>query len=244
MISWLKLRQLVAGRDWLYRDAHYLVADVEVDAAAARRLTPWPLRPTAPAMASIFTAWFPHSPVGAVYREAGLFLHVEHGRHRAIFCPWMIVDNDVAMILGRELLGYPKKLGVIDWQHDGDRIESVATRRGAELVRMRAVLGETVAAPPPMLGRPHRNVRAALGLAVPWILSFTPREHPVEVRRAELTLEVGGSTYDPLHELHIGTPRAAFLHRVHLGASLAALPRPIAIASPIAHFRNLALRVD
>lgn len=244
MIGWRELRSLVGANEWIYRDAHYLVADVEVDAAAARRLTPWPLRPTTPAMASIFTAWFPHSPVGAVYREAGLFLHVEHGRTRAVYCPWMLVDNDVALILGRELLGYPKKLGAIDWTHDGSRIEAVASRRGAELVRMRAVLGQAVAAPPPMLGRPHRNVRAALGLAVPWILAFTPREHPVEVRRVELTLEVGGSAYDPLHALKMSTPRVAFLHRVHLGASLAALPRPIAIASPLAHFRNLALRIE
>lgn len=244
MIGWQELRRVLTGQEFIYRDAHYLVADVEIDAAAAQRLTPWPLRPVVPAMASIFTAWFPHSPVGDVYREAGLFLHVEHRGTRAIFCPWMIVDNDVAMILGRELLGYPKKMGNISWQHQGDHIEAVATRRGAQLVHMSATLGEVVTQPPPMLGRPHRNVRAALGLAVPWILSFTPREHPVEVRRAELTLEVGGSSFDPLHTLGIGTPRAAFLHRVHLGGSLAALPRPIAIASPITHFRNLAQRID
>src|SRR5437016_7485825 len=48
----------------------------------------------------------------------------------SFFCPWMMVDDDVALIVGRELLGYPKKLGSIAWRREGDFIEGIASRRG------------------------------------------------------------------------------------------------------------------
>jgi len=237
---WSRLAAMVAPGDWLYRDAHYLVADMDVDAAAARRWVPSPLRLASPATASIFTAWFPHNSFGSVYREAGLFLHVEHRGVRALFSPWMLVDDDVALIVGRELLGYPKKMGAIEFRIDGDRILGVAERRGSELVRMEGVLGERLVDPPPMLGRPHRNVRGSLGLAIPKVLAFTPREEPVEVRRAELDVRIGGSERDPLHELGFGAVRAAYLHRVNLGAS--GIPVPVSAVSPAWFLRQLLLR--
>lgn len=237
---WSRLASMVAPDGWLYRDAHYLVADMEIDPRAARRWVPWPLELSSPATASIFTAWFPHNTFGSVYREAGLFLHVAHRGRRAVFSPWMLVDDDVALITGRELLGYPKKLGTIELSIDGDRVRGVGARRGAELVRMEGVLKERVESPPPILGRPHRNVHASLGLAVPKVIAFTPREEPIEVRRAELTVTVGGSDRDPLSELGFGAIKAAYLHRVNLGGR--SFPVPVAGVSPVWFLRQVLLR--
>jgi acetoacetate decarboxylase len=237
---WGRLAAMLAPGDWLYRDAHYLVADMEIDPETARRWVPAPLRLSSPARASIFTSWFPTNTFGSVYREAGLLLHVEHGRKRAVFSPWMLVDDDVALILGRELLGYPKKMGNIDFTIDGDRVSGVASRRGAELVRMDGVLCERMDSPPPMLGRPHRNVRSSLGLAVPKVIAFTPREENLEVRRAELDVRIGGSERDPLSELGFGRVLAARLHRVNLGAGF--LPLPVSGVSPIWFLRQWLLR--
>jgi acetoacetate decarboxylase len=237
---WGRLAGMLAPGDWLYRDAHYLVADMEIDGPAARRWVPSPLRLASPARASIFTGWFPTNTFGSVYREAGLFLHVEHGRKRAIFSPWMLVDDDVALILGRELLGYPKKMGTIDFHLDGDRVSGVASRRGTELVRMEGTLRERVESPPPMLGRPHRNVRSSLGLSVPKVIAFTPREEAIEVRRAELDVSIGGSERDPLSQLGFGRVLAAYLHRVNLGASFP--PVPAALVSPVWFLRQWLLR--
>lgn len=231
---------LGGGGGWIYRDAHYLVAEVAVDARAARRWLPRCLRVAEPATASIFTAWFPHTTFGSVYREAGILLHAVHRGARAVFSPWMIVDDDVALVAGRELLGYPKKMGEIDFAIDGDRVRGVARRRGVELVRMDAALGDRLASPPPMLGRPHRNVRASMGIAVPTIVAFTPKEEVVEVRRAEIALAVGGSERDPLAELGFGEVRAARLHRVNLGGRRP--PLPVGIASPLWFARQWLLR--
>ncbi len=231
---------MLAPFEWLYRDAHYLVADMEVDAKAAARWVPAPLRLASPALASVFTAWFPTTSFGSVYREAGVFLHVLHNGKPAVFSPWMIVDDDVALIIGRELLGYPKKMGNVDFRVDGDRVSGVAQRRGSELIRMEGVLGETVSSPPPMLGRPHRNVRTSLGLAVPKVIAFTPHEESICVRRAELEVQVGGSERDPLADLGFGRVRAAYLHRVNLAAS--GVPVPVAPVSPLWHLRQWLLR--
>lgn len=229
--------------DWLYRDAHYLSAEMEIDEHVARSWLPSALR-LAKGIATLFLAWFPETSFGSVYREAGLFLHVEHLGRPAVFSPWMVVDDDVALITGRELLGYPKKLATLTWSLEGDRIRASASRRGAELVRMAGTLGERVSSPPPILGRPHRNVRSTLGLALPKIVAFTPKEEAIEVREANLEVTVGGSERDPLSDLRFGKIRAAYLHRVNLGIPglVRGLPLPVSAVSPGWYLKQLLFR--
>ncbi len=234
-----RLREMVAP-EWLYRDAHYLVADVELDAARARRWVPWPLALARPARANVFLAFFPHTSFGSVYREAGVFFDVVHFGVRAIYSPWMLVDDDVALIWGRELLGYPKKLGDFTWQLDGDRITASVRRRGHQLVAMTGSLGDVIADPPPVLARRHRNLRSTTGVAIPKVIAFRPRERVVEVRRAMLDVHIAGSERDPLHEMGLGRVRATRLHRVDLGRALP--PLPIAPVSPLAYARYLLAR--
>ena len=238
-MSLRRLREMVSG-GWMYRDAHYLVADVELDADRARRFVPWPLRLATPARASVFLADFPHTAFGSVYREAGVFFEVTHLGRRAVYSPWMIVDDDVALILGRELLGYPKKLGELDWKLAGEEIRATATRRGHTLITMTGTLGEDVTTPPPILGRPHRNIRASAGIALPKLIAFTPKERVCRVRAAALDVQITGSPRDPLHEMGFGRVLDARLHRVDLGGSVP--PLPVAAVSPLAYAKQLLLR--
>ncbi len=237
---WSRLLAMLAPGDWLYRDAHYLVAEMDVDPVAAKRWVPLPLRLASPATATLFTAWFPHNSFGSVYSEAGIFLHVEHLGRPAVFSPWMIVDDDVALITGRELLGYPKKMGEITFRIDGDAIEGIARRRGSELVRMKGTIREDVPDPPPVLARPHRNVRASMGLSLPKVIAFTPREEAISVKRVDLDVTVNGSERDPLSDLGFGAVRAARLHRVNLAANLP--PIPVAGVSPLWFLKQWLLR--
>lgn len=224
----------------LYERAHYLVADMPVDPTAARRWLPRPLTLATPARATLFLAWFPWTSFGSAYREAGLFLHVRHLGVEAVCSPWMIVDDDVALVTGRELLGYPKKLGAIELDLDGDAVTGRASRRGAELFTMRGRLGAELVDAPPVLGRPHRNVRSAMGAAIPKLLAFTPREEVVSVRQADIEVAVTGSERDPLHELGLGPASSARLHVVHLSAG--APPVPVGLVSPLWYARQWLLR--
>lgn len=214
---------------FIYRDAHYLTAVVEIDPDKMRPWLPAGVTLAEPATADLFCAWFPDCNYGSVYHEAGLFVHVKTGiglfATTGIHCPWMILDDDAAMILGREVLGYPKKMGSIHWSIDGDTVAASAERRGVTLVEMRGTLGEVIDNPPPILGRPHRNV---VGSVLPYLVAFTPGEHVIEVRRAHLEVSVGNSERDPLHDMGVGRVIEARLHRVNLSAGTPPVPlRPI-----------------
>lgn len=238
-MSLSRLRSML-GHRWVYIDAHYLAADVELDPDRARRFVPRPLALAKPARATVFLSYFPHNTFGSVYREAGVFFDVTHLGRRAVYSPWMLVDDDVALILGRELLGYPKKLGDFTWQHDRDEITATCMRRGHALLAMTGTLGAVIDKPPPILGRPHRNIRATTGIAIPKLVAFTPTERVREVRAAKLDVRIHGSERDPLHEMGFGRVLAARLHRVDLGGSMP--PLPIAAISPLAYAKQLLLR--
>jgi hypothetical protein len=69
--------------------------------------------------------------------------HVPSGK-RAFHCPWMLVDSDRSMIAGREVLGFPKKLGAFSFAIDGEELSF----RGNETKPFRSPFraGATVAA--------------------------------------------------------------------------------------------------
>jgi acetoacetate decarboxylase len=228
--------------DFTYRGAQYLSATLEVDPDAIRPFLPTSLRLADPPRADLFCAFFPDCSFGAQYREAGLFVHVRTGSGVGIHCPWMIVDDDVALILGRELLGYPKKLGEVTWSPTDDTITAEASRKGHELIRMHARLGERIADPPPFLGRPHRNVVGLLGLAWPRLIAFRPRETPVQVREVDVDLQISGSEADPLHEMGLGPVQQARLHTVNIAAGLG-VPIVVRPVAPTFLLRRLRPRV-
>lgn len=54
---------------------------------------------------------YPDSYCCGPYHESAILLTVEHNGKTALHCPWMLVDSDRALIAGREILGFPKKMG-------------------------------------------------------------------------------------------------------------------------------------
>ncbi len=227
----------------LYHNAHYLTAVVEVDTQKMARFLPRGITLSEPHRADLFCAYFPDNVYTGAYHEAGLFVHVQTWRGDGIYCPWMILDDDRAMILGRELLGYPKKMGEIDWRQDGDVIQTRASRRGQTLIEMKATLGEVLLDAPPILGLPHRNVLGSIGLSLPREVRFTPVELPIEVRQVEMDLHFTGTAHDPLHEMGLGAVMEARLHRVDLAGGWIPplhLPR---VTSPLFLLRQFQSRV-
>ncbi|RJQ73746.1 acetoacetate decarboxylase [Pseudonocardiaceae bacterium YIM PH 21723] len=217
------------GDGLIYRDAHYFTATVEVDPKQMKQWLPPGIKPAGPPRADLFTAHFPDCNYGSVYEEAGLFVHIKTVRGTGIHCPWIIVNDDVALILGREMLGYPKKWADIEWSLDGDHIHATAGRKGTRLISMSGTLGEVItASAPPIIGRPHRNAVSLLG-GFGSIRAFTPKERPIEVRRVEdFQLTVTGSERDPIDQMGLGRVIEARLHRVDLPTSRVLFPvRPL-----------------
>lgn len=75
-----------------------------------------------------FVLWFAHVPsipeLGEEYSstECGIVIPVRTraGGHRGSTFALMVVDNDVALAGGREIWGYPKKLGSLDFREEGE----------------------------------------------------------------------------------------------------------------------------
>lgn len=227
----------------LYHNAQYLTAVLEVD---AKEMAPWlpaGMELVKPGRADLFCAFFPENVYTGAYHEAGLFVHIKVGRRYGIFCPWMVLNDDRAMILGREMLGYPKKLGEITWDNNGERIITKASRRGTTLIEMDAVLGKVLQDAPTILGLPHRNITGGLGLSLPREVRFTPKEHPIEVRQVDMQLRFSGSVNDPLHEMGLGSVTEARLHRVDLSSGLIPPIRIPRLSTPLFLLRQFNPRV-
>ena len=192
-----KLWNLANIGGFMYRDAVFFAVRIALDERAASRWLPPGVSLAKPATATVFAAHFPDTSFGSVYDEAGVFFHVRRRFRDAVFCPWMVVTDDVALVVGRELLGYPKKLARVDFSfgagREGSEVTAEIERRGRVVLRLRGRVGERVDDAPPMLGRRALNVRGSLGWSTQRLVTFTPRERIVRRRWRSLRRSLLGS---------------------------------------------------
>ena len=103
---------------------------VPVDQASAQSWLPDALLTVTPdSTARVFVAWYPDSFCCGPYHEIGIVLNVTHVKSgiTAAHCPWMLVDSDRSMIAGREVLGFPKKLGTFSFTVNGKEVRELST---------------------------------------------------------------------------------------------------------------------
>ncbi|NHJ39373.1 MAG: hypothetical protein FK731_05015, partial [Asgard group archaeon] len=78
------------------------------------RLLPPPLEPSDSPIVYAYTANFDRTNFGiSTYKESAVFLLCTYKGEVGFYCLSMPVDNDIAMALGREFFGYPKKIAKI-----------------------------------------------------------------------------------------------------------------------------------
>jgi acetoacetate decarboxylase len=106
---------------------------------------------------------------------------------------------------------------------------------------MNGEVGEKDPDPPPLLGRRTLNVWGVVGLSMPKLLMFTPREEIIEAHRVNLTLQVRGSERDPLDVLKVGNVLSARLYRTNIGSGKV-IPLPAGVMTPLFLLRNWSLR--
>jgi acetoacetate decarboxylase len=182
---------------------------------------------------------------GIAYRETAILLPVHRWWLQGVFCPWILVDNDAMLIQGRELLGFPKKIGKLSLSlrdaKPGAAVEASA-ERGSRLVHMRGRLLERDPQPLPFLGgRRFLNVWGALGPTIPKLISFKTEEMLLEAWKAEASLELHGTATDRLDELKAGKVLSARFYRAHIRVG-SKLPLPVGIVSPRFLLRHFPLR--
>ncbi len=64
------------------------------------------------------------------YLESALFLFAEHQGEEGVYCLSLPATDDMALIGGREVFGYPKKIANIYMKHDKEKVEGWTERHG------------------------------------------------------------------------------------------------------------------
>jgi acetoacetate decarboxylase len=206
---WLKIREKKKKRQNSWDNAQLVLADVPLDFREVKRILPWGMRPSSPPMGTLFFANYPVVSYPLFpYKEAALMVHVRTPLGRGRHCCWIIVDDDPAMILGREMLGFPKKTGTFAFEEKKGHISASITRRGVTVMSMKATRGAVETSP-----RPVFNIKTfhtgGMGqyMAFSPVWMFRPREVIHESYRADIQLTLNDSETDPISRLVAGEPR-------------------------------------
>lgn len=202
-----RISKPMRGGAKMWEDARFVLAEVPIDRREARRILPFGLRPGEPAMATLFIADYTKTSFTVPYKEAALLIHVRTLLGRGLHCPWMIVDDDTGLIYGRELLGYPKKLGEFTFEEDGDRISASIARRDVEVLKIEGERKDREEKPQPVFDIKTFNAGGPgqLFLFQP-IWMFRPKEIIIESWSADVEVTLNDSEYDPISRLVDGEP--------------------------------------
>ena len=115
-----------------YAGASLIVFEYLTDAATASRLLPAQAALTEPPVAGLVFADYPRSSLGP-YREVVLYLHALYQGRTVQFASHLYVTTDVAMAAGREMGGFPKKLGAIAFDDSATLTASLERPAGTSL---------------------------------------------------------------------------------------------------------------
>jgi acetoacetate decarboxylase len=197
-----------SGLENLWDNAHFVLADVPLDRREAKKVLPLGLWPSDPPLGTLFIVDYTKTSFTVPYHEAAMLIHVRTPLGRGLHCCWMVVDDDTAMIYGRELLGYPKKMAQFEFQELDGNIRATVTRRGAKVMDMEATRGKLQTPPSPVFDFKTFNA-GAMGqfFIISPIWLFRPREVIHESYAAEVKLILNISDSDPISRLVSGEPR-------------------------------------
>ncbi len=125
---------------WEFYDAEVLTVYFETKPEVVERLLPPPLEPFEIPIGFVSVFNYPRTSFGVSYLESALFLQARYNGEEGSYCLAMPVTEDMALILGREVFGYPKKIGKIHLNRNGIEVEGWTERRGVRFLTVHAKL--------------------------------------------------------------------------------------------------------
>ena len=186
----------------LWENARFITAEVPLRHDGVKRILPFGMGAVKGAPGMLFIVNYTATVFTVPYREAALLVPVRTLLGKGMHCCWMVVDDDTALIYGREVLGYPKKLADIPFNETKTRSRGSVSRRGTEVISMDAKRGAADTPPAPLFNRKTFNCGGPgqmFWLNPVWL--FKPAELFHESYGAEVTVRIGRSPYDPLAEI-------------------------------------------
>ncbi len=133
-----ELSEFLKKETFDFYDARMLTVFWETKPEIVQGLLPAPLKPGKAPLAIAFVAEYPRTNFGVSYHESALFLRAEFNGEEGNYCLAMPVTNDIALILGRETFGYPKKIANIEFSRRDKTIEGSTERHGVNFFEVKA----------------------------------------------------------------------------------------------------------
>ena len=192
-----------------YRDSKQMLVIFRTDPRVLQKLIPAPLTADKNgtmfvAISEFFTSGFGH------YHEIMLAGLATFKRRPVNYGIYLILDNDIAICGGREIWGFPKKLGRVVLAHHDGVITGTVERGGLQLVEAAVQLAE-FAAPEELAGSyeyvSRKLIPSVSKHAPPEVfqLTSTTLENVVvrDVHKGPATLRFGQSPADRLHDITV-----------------------------------------
>ncbi|MFX1416466.1 MAG: acetoacetate decarboxylase family protein, partial [Promethearchaeota archaeon] len=127
-----------------FYDAETLSIIWETRQEVVERLLPVPLEPIETPVARAYVCRFPRTNFGISYQETALMLLCQYKGEVGVYILAMHVDNDMAMALGREMFGYPKKMAEINFKRGRMGASGWGKRRGIKVVEMQSKIMKSI----------------------------------------------------------------------------------------------------
>lgn len=106
-----------------------------------RQVLPAPLQPASDPLGMALVSHLPNTSVGFGYYEAAVAVRASYRGEDGWFRLIMPVDDDIALISGRESAAIPKKMAEsITLERDGSTVTGRVTRKGTEIITLQAEL--------------------------------------------------------------------------------------------------------
>ena len=175
---------------------------------AVERLLPPPLEPAETLACTAFVGEYHRTNFIPPYNEAAVFIPCQYKGETGSYCLAMPVTTDIAMIGGREVYGYPKKIAEkISVTRMGNEVQGLCVRRGVPIIEIKGTLE----------GELEQRASAGAHFVIKSILdekAVGPRKNPLllqqvnpiefdKIEVGEGTLTFGESKYDYLHEIPV-----------------------------------------
>lgn len=134
----------------IYKDARLLIHMFKAPEETIREFLPSELEPGHMGVMVALIAEYPHSTLGP-YKEAALFVECQYKDTIGLHTAYMYIDEmyedhslgaDRALILGREMLGFPKTLANIQLKVEGKKHIGIVERASTEIMRIEAEVNE------------------------------------------------------------------------------------------------------
>ena len=224
-------------------DAHYALRVREFNGAkmlgvmflttheVVKSVLPPPLEPIDQPAGLMFIAEYPDTNLGPGYREAALFLRCQYSGEQGTYCLAMPIDSqELRMINGREIYGFPKKMATIGLERNNEQVTGWVERMGIKFVEIKASMQSTLPQLPPtgptFLFKAMPSADLTPGFDGPVLLVRQQTEVEMvslEIGVAEVVFQK--SSYDPWFEIPIENVVAAFYlvsnNRMHPGKVIA-----------------------